>query len=223
MEGEHVQLSYSLYKKYILIMVVSVLVFCVALVSINHLFLLADKEYMQHPFNANAKLNNIINEGKLVGNNIVAVIEQQNGVNSLTSGSFCKSSVTYAECVTQMGQSEVNNAIKDETGTSTSFRCIAGDCLAVGHLSDYFWTYKIRYSFIDYIHIKYSNSSTLLIPAVAVESVQTNSLSFLSTWKLNYVNTTIALSLGYSGTMAIDIAIVLDSAVMKSKYGLDLA
>ena len=43
MEGEHEQLRYSLYKNYTLILVISLLVFCLALIGINHLFKMQDR------------------------------------------------------------------------------------------------------------------------------------------------------------------------------------
>ena len=72
---EHHQLSYLLYKKYMIILIVSIVIFILAIISINHLFELKDNEYTMYPPNLHATMSNIVRETEAVGNNVVAVVE----------------------------------------------------------------------------------------------------------------------------------------------------
>jgi hypothetical protein len=102
----------------------------------------------------------------------VALTEQQLTVNAKgISGVYCDSSLSYAECVTLMGLSSVNQGIMEMENVSTSFRCLVGTCQEVSHLWDYFWTHKLRFDFIDYILLGYQSNgsvSALLVPSLAV-------------------------------------------------------
>lgn len=52
-----------------------------------------------------------------------------------------------------------NQLIYKTYGIFTSFTCLVGDCSEVSMLWDYFWTFKIRLQFINYMVIEYDNGA----------------------------------------------------------------
>jgi len=64
-----------------------------------------------------------------------------------------------------------NKFIQDRQNTSISFKCVKGECTEAAVLWDYFWVFKLRNTFINYIVVNYNSNNntlnTLIVPALA--------------------------------------------------------